>query len=326
VTSGAWTERLAGAFGAALSPAGPRARLAVFTYHQVLRQRDALRPDEPDVREFTADIDLIARVFTVLPLREAVQRLKSGTLPARAACITFDDGYENNHSVAAPVLTAAGVPASFFIACGAIDDGVMWNDLLIEAVARCRATPRFDGLTDIDTAPLVRLSGAALVRALLGAMKYQPLEQRLVGARRFFEINAGAAAPRLMMSRGQVADLARHGFDIGGHTVHHPILKTLPDADARREIEDCSRWIEAVTGRKPTTFAYPNGRPGRDFAPAHAAMVAAAGYETAVSTQWMLARRGCDPYSVPRLGPWWRQGHSLVGGLVRTQLRSYWSA
>ena len=326
MTSGSFMERLAGALGAALSPAGPRARLAVFTYHQVLRRRDALRPDEPDVREFTADIDLIARVFTVLPLREAAQRLTSDTLPARAACITFDDGYENNHSVAAPVLEAAGVPASFFIACGAIDDGVMWNDLLIEAVARCRGVPRFAGLSDIDTAPLAPLSGAALVRALLGATKYQPLQERLAGARRFFEENAGEAAPRLMMSREQVADLARRGFDVGGHTVHHPILKTLSDADARREIEDCSRWIEAVTGRKPTTFAYPNGRPGRDFAPAHAAMVAAAGYEMAVSTQWRLARRGCDRYSVPRLGPWWRQGRSLVGGLLRAQLASYRAA
>jgi peptidoglycan/xylan/chitin deacetylase (PgdA/CDA1 family) len=298
----------------------------VFTYHQVLDRRDPLRPDEPDAREFAADIELIARVFTVLPLAEAVRRLAAGALPARAACITFDDGYANNHEVAAPVLEAARVPATFFIACGAIDDGVMWNDLLIEAVARCGSEPHFEALPDIDTRSLAMLRGADLVRALLNAMKYLPLELRIEGAKRFFEANAGEGSPRLMMSREQVADLARRGFDIGGHTVRHPILKTLPDAEARNEIEECSRWIEAVTGRKPATFAYPNGRPGRDFVPAHAAMVAAAGFETAVSTQWTLAHRGSDPYSVPRVGPWWRQGHSLVGGLARAQIGSYLAA
>src|SRR5690606_11936460 len=54
-----------------LSPAGRRARLAVFTYHQVLPERDALRPDEPDAREFAHDRELIGRVFTVLALPEA---------------------------------------------------------------------------------------------------------------------------------------------------------------------------------------------------------------------------------------------------------------
>src|SRR5690606_5556061 len=161
-----------------LSPAGRRARLAVFTYHQVLPERDALRPDEPDAREFAHDLELIGRVFTVLALPEAVRRLANGTLPARAACITFDDGYANNHEIAAPLLEEAGLPATFFIACGAVDDGVMWNDLLIEAVARAPAAPNLAALDGIEVPPLDGLDKPAVVRRLLGALKYEPLARR----------------------------------------------------------------------------------------------------------------------------------------------------
>lgn len=315
--------RLSAGFGNVFSPAGSRARLAVFTYHQVLERRDTLRPDEPDSAEFRADLETISRVFTVLPLPEAACRLADRTLPARAACITFDDGYTNNHAVAAPLLEAAGLPATFFIACGAIDDGAMWNDLLIEAVSGSRGAPVFGALEGIDTAKLATLTGAPLVRALLSALKYQPLERRLAIARRFYQDNVGAAIPRLMMSREQVADLARRSFDVGGHTMRHPILKLLEDAAAREEIESCCAWLTEVTGKRPVSFAYPNGRPNVDFTERDVALVAAAGFETAVSTKWEFARAGTHPYSVPRVGPWWRHGHTLAGGMLRLQLGSY---
>ena len=67
------------------------------------------------------------------------------------------------------------------------------------------------------------------------------------------------------MTRDMVTGLASQGFEIGGHTINHPILKELPDDEARREIEDCATWIRDVTGDAPTSFAYPNGVPGQDF-------------------------------------------------------------
>jgi peptidoglycan/xylan/chitin deacetylase (PgdA/CDA1 family) len=312
--------RLATLAARMFSPAGRKGRLAVFTYHQVLEKRDELRPNEPDRAEFARDLELIARVFSVLPLPDAVRQLAAGTLPARAATITFDDGYANNHSLAAPLLESYGLPATFFITCGAVDEGIMWNDLLIEAVARGRRPLSFDALDEGVRAPLGSLEGAQLVRALLSALKYTPLERRLAVVQEFYAHNVDAAAPRLMMSRGEVADLHRRGFDVGGHTMKHPILKALETADARNEIESCSTWIRDVTGRRPVSFAYPNGRPDVDFTQRDAELVASAGYETAVSTKWRLATAGADPFSIPRVGPWWRHGHTLTGGMIRLQL------
>ncbi len=105
-------QKLARRIGNVLSPAGRRGRLAVFCYHQVLESPDEFRQGEPTAAEFADDVGIIASTFNTLTFDDAVTRMQEGTLPARAACITFDDGYANNHSLAAPILEKAGVPAS----------------------------------------------------------------------------------------------------------------------------------------------------------------------------------------------------------------------
>ncbi len=312
------------ALGALLSPAGARGRLAVFCYHQVLERPDPLRVGEPTVEQFRDDVATIAGVFTVLPLAAAVSKLRGGALPARAACITFDDGYANNHDLAAPILESVGVPATFFVTGGALDRGIMWNDLVIEGIARRRAALDLGGLPQLaDLQSEAAAPNAKLALRILERLKFSPVAERWASAERLYRANAAGEPPRLMMTREMVASLARRGFDIGGHSVHHPILKAVGDDEARAEIEGCSRWIRDVTGRAPTTFAYPNGKPGRDFGPEHGAMAAAAGFETAVSTEWRVGTRRTDPFNVPRVGPWWRLQRPLADGLLRVYVDSY---
>jgi peptidoglycan/xylan/chitin deacetylase (PgdA/CDA1 family) len=316
-------DRVARAIASTLSPRGDRARLTVFGYHQVLEKRDPLRPGEPDQADFDRDLAVMKSVFTLLPLDEAVRQLNARTLPTGAACITFDDGYANNQTLAAPVLEAHGVPATFFVTGGACDDGVMWNDLVIEAVARRGSALVLKDVSWSEERRRAAGEGPALVAAILAELKYRPLAQRLAAAERIYRDNVGEAPPRLMMTRSMVADLAARGFDVGGHTLTHPILCKLPAEQARSEIAGCAAWLKQVTGRTPKTFAYPNGRPGTDFDASHEAMVREAGFSVAVSTTWSTARAGTNPYDVPRVGPWWRGGASLTRGLLKLYVKSY---
>lgn len=307
------------------SPAGPEARLSILIFHRVLPQTDPLFPDEVDAPRFDAICARVGRWFNVLPLAEATRRLREGTLPARPLSITFDDGYADNRSHAAPILQRHGLSATFFVATGFIDGGRMWNDTLIEVVRGCRlAALPLRGLHPElqDDLPLSGIHDRrAAVARLIRCAKYQPVDQRQA----FVDAVAQRAEVRpptdLMMSSAQVRELRALGQDVGAHTVSHPILRTLARAEARREIETSKQVLERLLGEPVPLFAYPNGKPGEDYAPESVELARQAGFEAAVSTQWGVSTRHTDPFQLRRFTPWdrqlWRFGLRLWDNAVR---------
>ena len=66
-----------------LSPVGAKARLSVFIFHRVLPEPNQLFSDEMHARRFDEVCGWLKSWFNVLPLDQAVARLKTGMLPAR---------------------------------------------------------------------------------------------------------------------------------------------------------------------------------------------------------------------------------------------------
>jgi peptidoglycan/xylan/chitin deacetylase (PgdA/CDA1 family) len=290
--------------GTLLSGSGGARSLLVLIYHRVLPRADPLLRDDPVAVEFAGQMDLIRQNFNVLPLREAVRRLASRDLPARAVCITFDDGYANNCEVALPILSARGMPATVFVAPGFLSGGRMFNDTVIEAIRRAPAE------IDLSHLGLARLSlpdDDARVRAIahiLPTLKYMPPQQRLERAAAIAD-RVGVELPSdLMMTEEQVRHLHRSGIEIGAHTVNHPILAKLDEDAARREIGDSRNMLQEIIGAPVTTFAYPNGGPGRDYTGRDVALAREAGFELAVSTAWGSASTDRDVFQIPRIAPW----------------------
>jgi peptidoglycan/xylan/chitin deacetylase (PgdA/CDA1 family) len=288
-----------------LAPAGARGRLLVFIFHRVLAAEDALRPGEPDTHRFDRIVRFLTRQFRVLALADAADALVRDRLPAAAACITFDDGYADNLTLAAPILRRYRATATVFVATAYSDGSRMWNDSVIEAV---RALPPgevdwrefgLDVATVDDAASRRRLIATALPK-----LKYLPPDERAAVSDAIARRSAVPPAPPLMMSLEQLCAWCALGFDVGGHTVHHPILARLSDAAAADEIgagrEQLAQWL----GAPPRAFAYPNGVPGRDYVARDVALVRRAGYACAVTTARGAASRGTDPYQLPRFTPW----------------------
>src|SRR5690606_7860433 len=89
---------------ALVSPGGSRGRLSAFIFHRVLPQPDPSLPGEPDAAIFAQLLEWIGSQFRVLEPLDACHRLVGGTLPSRAANVTFDDGYRDNLELALPLL------------------------------------------------------------------------------------------------------------------------------------------------------------------------------------------------------------------------------
>jgi len=294
-----------------------------LSYHRVLAEPDSLLPGEPDVAAFARQVKALAGLCNVISLPEAARRLSRRDLPPRAASLTFDDGYRNNLELAAPVLQCLGIPATIFITQQAVESGVLWNDRVIESIRH--ASERVDlsvvGLGQVIPAGPEQRAG--LIATVLRGLKYRPMQERSHLVSEFCEANRAPAPPRLMLTEADVRTLSDSGFDIGGHTVSHPILAMLPPEDARREIEDGAAWIAGVIGRRPISFAYPNGRPGRDFDEGHERMVRDAGFELAVSTAWGCATGVSNVFALPRVGFSETGDWGMVSRLARTYVDSY---
>lgn len=301
-----------------LSPAGRGAKLSILIFHRVLPTPDPLIPWEPDARRFEWQVKYLSKIFNVISLSDAVDRLQLGTLPSRAACITFDDGYADNLTVAAPILQRYGLPATVFVAPGYVDGGIMFNDVVIDMVRNTTSS-----WLDLEEHGLGRHAVVtiddklAAIGKILAQLKYQSFEQRSDLARQLVERRSESLAQLdLMLSSQQLKTLRSDLLEIGAHTVNHPILAKLPAAQAQQEILSSKQWLEARLEREVTLFAYPNGKPDTDYLSQHAQMVKNAGFKAAVSTAWGVSTRQSDMFQLPRFTPWDLTEHAFFARLL----------
>lgn len=306
-----------------LSPGGGRARLSVFIFHRVLPRPDPFLPGEPDVATFDRMLGWIKAGFNVLPLDEAVRRLAEGSLPSRAAAITFDDGYADNATQALPVLQKHGVPATIFIATGYLDGGRMWNDGITESLRRAPGNGLDLRELGLQTYAWNNMAEQLAVRdAIIMGIKYLPMAERDLASARVGELAGGQLPSNLMMTSAQVREVRRAGLQIGAHTRNHPILSRLSSEESRREVLSGKEDLESLLGEPVTLFAYPNGRPHQDYRTEDVAIVRELGFMAAVSTAWGTASAASDPFQIPRFTPWDRQALRFSARLLQNLARN----
>ncbi|SEL43550.1 Polysaccharide deacetylase [Roseateles sp. YR242] len=293
--------------------------LSILIYHRVLPVPDPLRPGEIDAALFEAQVSFLAKHFTLMTVTEAALALRERRLPQRAACITFDDGYADNLTVAHPILARHGAKATVFIATGYLNGGRMFSDTVIEFV-RLAAGPQLDlgsvgmGVHSIATDE-ERLKA---ITALQVQLKYLAPAERDEQVKRMAAAHPVGALPQdLMLNDAQLRQLADAGHEIGGHTVDHTVLTTLTPEGARAQVQQGREWIERLIGRPVRSFAYPNGRPVRDYDAGHAAMLRDLGFEAAVSTSAGVALPGADVFQLPRYTPWGRSMTMFAARMMR---------
>jgi len=97
------------------------------------------------------------------------------------------------------------------------------------------------------------------------------------------------------LSASDLRELAKAGFEIGAHTVTHPVLTDIDGDAVTREVEQSKQTLEAVLGREVTSFAYPKGRHNRDVVK----RVRQAGYRCARGLRMLSLSYDFPPLEMP---------------------------
>jgi peptidoglycan/xylan/chitin deacetylase (PgdA/CDA1 family) len=246
--------------------------LSIFLFHGVIESSDY------DVRNYTnkhLNKDYFYRLITdlkksgnPLSMDDVVSHYSiREPFPPRAFVVTFDDGFENNYSLAAPILKDAGVPATFYVTTDFIGNNHMsWIDRIeycFEATPRARLSFKWD-----DTARSFRNKEDKihLLDYLRNYVKknseinLDDLVSDIFSQCELDEVKKSNEPIDLKMNWEQVKELNNDdNFIIGGHSHHHKVLAFLNDSELEEEIKTSINFLNRKAGIEPRHYSYPEG-------------------------------------------------------------------
>jgi peptidoglycan/xylan/chitin deacetylase (PgdA/CDA1 family) len=273
-----------------------------FTFHRAAPS--ALWARLPN-RNFYLDLAYLDRLlaylkaqrWSIVTMEEAIERAAADRPGDRFANFSVDDCYRDTFEEIVPLFRAHGAPVTLFVTTGIPDATMsMWHAGL-EDIILSQDQIAHDGRTvEVETAQEKRAAYATIERAWEG-----PRAGALYSA---FCAENGFDETRLRekhaLSWDMLQLLARDPLvEIGAHTVDHPRVSALAEAEALAELEACRRRLRERLGLEIRHFAFPFGRAAdageRDFE-----LARRAGFSSAATTRKGVMRRPSNVFSLPR--------------------------
>jgi peptidoglycan/xylan/chitin deacetylase (PgdA/CDA1 family) len=259
-------------------------RLRILCYHGVCEDRLAGEPWVPSYfvtrSAFDSQLQYLHRNASVLPLSDAVRRLREQSLPAGAVSITFDDGYANNLHLALPLLQRYRMPAAVFLSTAYIESGDWYPFVKLKLL---RLKDRSLTLPEYKSNPVDTVLQAA-------ASHWPPVEASLTSEQR-------ETLRPLTVSEVRGADSAL--IEFGAHSHTHGIARNETPERRGQEVRVSVGKVAAWTGRRAGIYSYPNGESG-DFGEIEKEALRAEGITAAVTGIGGANRSSCDPLELKR--------------------------
>jgi peptidoglycan/xylan/chitin deacetylase (PgdA/CDA1 family) len=262
--------------------------LTIVTYHYV---RDAARSRFPAIKGLTIEafrgqLAYIARHYQIVTMESVLDALADGGtgLPARAALLTFDDGYADHFNHVLPILDELGVQGSFFPpARPVLDDRVLGvnkihfilaaasrpEELLGEVVAAIDARRERFGLrpgaeywTVFDEASRFDTREVTFVKRVLQKTLPEAPRTEIVNElfRRYVTEDEAAFARELYVNLDQLHRMRRQGMFIGSHGYSHVWLNAVDQRTQELEVSRSLNFLRMVDpAMKRWVMCYPYG-------------------------------------------------------------------
>jgi len=245
---------------------------------------------------------------TVLPVGEALERLRARELPAKSVSITFDDGTYDFYRQAYPLLKEFDFPVTLYLTTFYCDFNRPVFDVICsyllwkgrETMLDLKQVVGQDGAKFDLSDTGARLAAFEEIKLFVRDQKYSAEDKDVLATSLAKQLNVDyeeVLKKRILhlLNPDEVKQLAADGVDVQLHTHRHraPLDREL----FMREIDDNRKSIEAMTGKSPTHFCYPSG----NYHFLLEQWLREAGIESATTCEAGLASAQSDPLLLPRL-------------------------
>ena len=280
---------------------GPK--FAILSYHRIGTQGIPLFTGLPP-KIFELQMRFLRKHYNVVSLDEMCDEMERPTKDGNFVAVTFDDGYRDLYPQALPALKKYQIPATVFVVVSSIETGhVPWYDKIFLSLKS------FDGneltlfLDHHRTFRLdsyrARIQAATEIIGYLRSISDLPRQEFCRDFEKQFPVPSEALADR-MLTWDQIRTMSREGVSFGSHTMTHPAVSRLTEAQREFEIGESKSLLEKRLGYTVQHFAFPFGK-SEDCGTAALSLLIRHGYRSAATTLEGINSPGDDPYGLCRV-------------------------
>ncbi|WP_297095166.1 polysaccharide deacetylase family protein [uncultured Draconibacterium sp.] len=199
-----------------------------------------------DEKQFKQELEFYLKYFNPVSLEELTKSPKPGSFH-----LSFDDGLKECAEIVAPILLQKGIPATFFVNSGFVDNKELFHRYKASLIAtEMRMQP------DAEVENYLHENGIPLKELL-----QTPFSKReiLDHAAELLEIDFQSylETKQPYMTTAQIKELHNKGFSIGGHSHKHPELWKISEKKQLKQIKKSIKWVEENVNPKIKAFAFP---------------------------------------------------------------------
>lgn len=234
-----------------------------------------------DRKNFVRQLNYFKENYSFLTLEECVMCFKDGERINHKDKIflTFDDGLIDHYKIVYPLLREMGLWGIFYVPLAPVKDGVFLDVHKIHAITGEVTADRLIRQLDSIVEPsmilpshiehfknktyLNHVNSRALTEIKRILNYYIDEQYRRVVIDKLASLNnITFEAEKFYMSEQNLVEMSDNGMIIGSHTINHPVLSKLQEAEQSFEIEGSFEFLDGILGaRAVRTFCYPYGGP-----------------------------------------------------------------
>ncbi len=219
-------------------------------------------------KSFSKQMLFLKKNCNVISIDELEKYKKEKKIKRNTVIISFDDGFENNFKVAAPILKKLNLPCIFYISTGMIGKkNMFWVDKIEDIINRTKVK-----YLDINLKKNIRFSLKSKLKKINAVKKIKKYCKSISAIKKDELINYLSVILKIkpsnkysknyrIMNWEQVRKLASNNlFQIGGHSFNHDILTRLPVSKMKRNIKKSITLLEKKLNKKIKHYSYPEGQ------------------------------------------------------------------
>lgn len=201
-----------------------------------------------NISQFEKELDFYLKYFNPVSLTELISKKGSGK---KIIHFSFDDGLKECAEIIAPVLQQKGIPATFFVNTGFVDNQRLFH--------KYKASLIFNRLKE-TSAPKAEqilkehhLEGSEILKTSFLQENILDEVAGLLG----IDFNDFLKTQKPYLTTEQILKLKSDGFSIGAHSFSHPEFWKISEEEQLDEVKKSMNWLIEQINPDIKAFSFP---------------------------------------------------------------------